>query len=268
MLTADLPIGSQKIPPQQFHLQPVVVEVIRNPTLRTLDLHVVLHQPGSARRRIFSNSLDVHYSNSPRSVLRNRNRKQTGRAGTEQQLSSCNCAMRPADYARLVLEAPRSSLHTVAPDLLPHPFDDAGIVVAVPEVVIESRKAVAFTGVFHLFELLLIELRIVDVAPVESRGIHREARSHSAVGSDDHVVLAGSAVPVGEVQLAARVLRDAGRVGQHGGDIAVGASACCCCSHVPALLPTQHSCPSDKRVRRPASRAWRLLTEFRQIHRS
>ncbi len=71
MLTADLPTGWQKIPPQQFHFQPVVVEVRGRPTLRTLDLHVVLHQPGSARRRIFSNSLDVHRSNFQRECRAN-----------------------------------------------------------------------------------------------------------------------------------------------------------------------------------------------------
>src|ERR1700758_3434816 len=101
------------------------------------------------------------------------NRKQPGPAGSGQQLSPCNCAMRPANYARLVLETSRSSLHTVADHLPPHPFDNAGIVIAVPEIVIESGEAVPFTSVFHLFELLLIELRVVDVSPIESRRIHR-----------------------------------------------------------------------------------------------
>ena len=76
------------------------------------------------------------------------------------------------------------SLHTVAYRLLAYPFDNAGIVIAVPEMVIESGEAVPFTGVFHLFQLLLIELRVVDVSPIESRGIHRETRSHGTVGSD------------------------------------------------------------------------------------
>ena len=38
----------------------VVVQVVRRPALRALDPHVVLDQPGSARRRIVSNSLDMH----------------------------------------------------------------------------------------------------------------------------------------------------------------------------------------------------------------
>src|ERR1700756_1736430 len=133
---------------------------------------------------------------------------------------------------RLVLETSRSSLHTVAHHLLPHPFDNPGIVIAVPEVVIESRKAVPFTGMLHFFKLLLVELRVVDIPPVESRGIHRETRSDGAVGSDDHIILAGTAVPVGEMQLAAGVLRDAGRVGQARGNIAIGASAIA----VPAIF--------------------------------
>ncbi len=60
MLTADLPVGSQEISPQQLHFQSVVVEVVRRLALRTLDLHIVLDQTGSARRRIVSNSFDMH----------------------------------------------------------------------------------------------------------------------------------------------------------------------------------------------------------------
>jgi hypothetical protein len=69
----------------------------------------------------------------------------------------------------LVLKTPRSSLQAVAHNLLPYPFDDASVVITVSKVVIESGEAVALTGVFHLFELLLIELRVVDVAPIERR---------------------------------------------------------------------------------------------------
>jgi len=75
-------LARRKYPLGSFQLQPVVVEVISHPTLRTLDLQLVPHQPASPRRRISSNSLDVHCSNSRGSVLRNRNKKQTGRAGS------------------------------------------------------------------------------------------------------------------------------------------------------------------------------------------
>jgi|SRR6266481_699922 len=68
--------------------------------------------------------------------------------------------------------------------------------------------------------------------PIESRGIHRKTWSNRAVSSDDHVVLAGTAVPVGEMQLAARVVGDAWCVTQHCGDIAIGARAIA----VPAIL--------------------------------
>ena len=70
------------------------------------------------------------------------------------------------------------------------------------------------------------------VAFLEQHNTSHITGSNRALGSDDHVVLAGTAVPVGEMQLAARVLGDAWCVTQHGGDIPVGARAIA----VPAIL--------------------------------
>jgi hypothetical protein len=40
------------------------------------------------------------------------------------------------------------------------------------------------TGVFHILELLLVELRAVDISPVEAGRVHGEAGSDGAVGAD------------------------------------------------------------------------------------
>jgi len=65
---------------------------------------------------------------------------------------------------RLVLEAPRSPLHAIAHHLLPYPCDNARRRYSSIRGVIESRKASGgHRCVFHLFELLVIELRFVDV---------------------------------------------------------------------------------------------------------
>ncbi len=91
----------------------------------------------------------------------------------------------------------------------PQPLKHSRVVVAVRQVVVEGREAVALAGVLHLLELLCIEFWHVDVAPIVRRGIHGETRSHRAVCADDGVVLAGAAVPFGEMELAVRIRRNA-----------------------------------------------------------
>lgn len=66
----------------------------------------------------------------------------------------------------------------------------------------------------HALQLAVIEFMLVDVSPIVRRCIHGEAWSDGAVGADDDVVLPGAAVPLGEMQFAALVLHDAGRVFQ------------------------------------------------------
>ena len=61
-------------------------------------------------------------------------------------------------------------------------------------------------GCLHRRELRLIELRVIDISPIECRPVHRETGRHCAVGANDYVVLACTAVPFGKVQLAIRVL--------------------------------------------------------------
>jgi hypothetical protein len=67
-------------------------------------------------------------------------------------------------------------------------------------------------GVFHVTELLLIELGLVDISPVEGRWANRKTWRHGAVGANDYVVLPSSAIPIGELELSIRVLHDARRL--------------------------------------------------------
>jgi hypothetical protein len=57
----------------------------------------------------------------------------------------------------------------------PQPLDNSRVVVALRQVVVEGREAVAVARVLHLLKLLLVELRRVDVAPIAGRGIHGKA---------------------------------------------------------------------------------------------
>ena len=50
-------------------------------------------------------------------------------------------------------------------------------------------------SLLHRRELAIVELVPVDVSPVVAGAVHGEARSDGAVGADDHVVLAGAALP-------------------------------------------------------------------------
>ena len=69
---------------------------------------------------------------------------------------------------------------------------------------VENKSFLA--GLFHIIQLLAIKRELVDLAPIERGGIHRETRGDSAVGSEDHVVLTGAAVPFAEPQLAVFIL--------------------------------------------------------------
>src|ERR1700676_1284568 len=75
----------------------------------------------------------------------------------------------------------------------------------------------ALAGCFHVRKLTLIELWAIDVSPVESGRVHREAGRHGAVGTNDDVVLSGAAVRFSEPQFAAWLLDNSGhRVEQLG----------------------------------------------------
>src|SRR6266550_6497248 len=79
----------------------------------------------------------------------------------------------------------------------------------------------ALAGRFHGGKLRLVELWAIDVSPVVSRGIHREAGRHGAIGTNDHVVLAGAAVPIRETELAVRLLDNPWHRGQQLGLMAI-----------------------------------------------
>ena len=82
-------------------------------------------------------------------------------------------------FTILVFEASRSReaiLH-----LLPHPFDSASVVVAIRQIVIQRGEAVLLASLLHLSHLLLIELWLIDIAPIEIRGIHRETGPNRSI---------------------------------------------------------------------------------------
>src|SRR5437879_9614267 len=77
----------------------------------------------------------------------------------------------------------------------PQPLDDARIVIAIGQIMIQRGEAVMLASLLHVRELLGIEMKLIDIAPVVGCGIHGEAWCHGAVGADDDVILAGAAVP-------------------------------------------------------------------------
>ena len=61
--------------------------------------------------------------------------------------------------------------------VLQDPADNAAVVVHVTYDVVQRREAVQLAFFFHLRELMPVELRFADNAPVMRGGIHRETRS-------------------------------------------------------------------------------------------
>ncbi len=57
------------------------------------------------------------------------------------------------------------------------PLDDTHVVVTIPQDVIAGGKAMLHAALFHLIQLLYIELVIPDGSPVIGCGIHGKARS-------------------------------------------------------------------------------------------
>src|SRR5260370_21579236 len=88
-----------------------------------------------------------------------------------------------------ILETAHAALEFIFDRVEPEPLDHTGVVVAVREIVIQSRKTMPLAGRFHLGKLRVIELWAIDVSPVVGRGVHREARRHGAIGTNDDVVL-------------------------------------------------------------------------------
>src|ERR1700730_5817254 len=80
--------------------------------------------------------------------------------------------------------------------LLPQPLHHASRAVAVSDVVPQRRKAIRLEALFHIRELLDIELLIADGAPVVVCVVHLSFASESPVGSNKQPVLSGAAPPV------------------------------------------------------------------------
>src|SRR5215471_382086 len=64
------------------------------------------------------------------------------------------------------VKAASSTLQPVLHDLLPDELDDPRVVVAIREIVIPCRETVTLTGLLHVAQLVVIELRSVDTSPV------------------------------------------------------------------------------------------------------
>ena len=69
---------------------------------------------------------------------------------------------RRASFIKTASPAFQSILNEIRPDEL----DDARVVVAVCEIVIQSRKTVPLTGFLHASQLFAIKLRMIDASPV------------------------------------------------------------------------------------------------------
>src|SRR5580700_11311416 len=96
-------------------------------------------------------------------------------------------------------------------------------------------------GCFHASQLFRVKLVAINVSPVVGGGIHRETRSHGAVGADDDVVLARPAVPFGKMQFTIGILHKAGRSGKLLGDIAVGPGSIAVPSEAFEVTSTCHA---------------------------
>jgi hypothetical protein len=111
-----------------------------------------------------------------------------------------------------LIKAASTTSQSIPNKLRPNEFDDARVVIAIRKVVIQGRETMPLARLFHLSQLAVVKLGIIDVAPVEWRSIHRETWRHSAIGPDDHIILARAAIPLGEMQILRGVLHDARHV--------------------------------------------------------
>jgi hypothetical protein len=67
----------------------------------------------------------------------------------------------------LIFKASGSALHAVFDQVGPNELDYPRIVVAIGEIVIESRETMLLTSLFHSGQLICFEFVTVDVSPVE-----------------------------------------------------------------------------------------------------
>src|ERR1700733_5809515 len=135
---------------------------------------------------------------------------------------NCYCISRVMrQFQKLVLEASGAALHPILDQVRPHELDHPCIVVAIREIVIQRREAMLLACFLHTCELAVVEVVLIDVAPIVGGSVHREAGSDGAVGSDDDIILASAAVPLGKMQFAIGILDDSRSIDQPLGNVAV-----------------------------------------------
>jgi len=71
--------------------------------------------------------------------------------------------------------------------------------------VVQCRKAVALAYLFHVAQLLVLELQFVDISPVNRGWVQRKARSEGTVCSNHDIVLARPAIPVSKTEIAVAI---------------------------------------------------------------
>lgn len=98
-----------------------------------------------------------------------------------------------------ILKALRAALGSLLDQVFPHELNDARVVVAIGKVVVQGGEAMLLAGVLHFRQGFAFEFVAFDGAPVVGGPIHGEAGRNRTVSADDHVVLAGAAVPFGEM---------------------------------------------------------------------
>ena|SRR5208282_4996504 len=79
-----------------------------------------------------------------------------------------------------LVEAASAALQPILYELRPDEFDDARVVVAICKVVIQGGETMPLARLFHVSQLGIAKLRMIDVSPVEGRSMHRETGRHSA----------------------------------------------------------------------------------------
>ena len=75
--------------------------------------------------------------------------------------------METSFFSDSLLEAAHATLEFVLDRVRPKPLDDPCIVIAVGQVVVQRGKTMTLAGFFHGGQLRLIELRAIDISPIE-----------------------------------------------------------------------------------------------------
>jgi hypothetical protein len=63
---------------------------------------------------------------------------------------------------------------------------------------VQRGEAVLLAGLLHITQLITVKRELIDIAPIKGSGVHGKARCHGSVGSDDHVIVLGTAIPFAE----------------------------------------------------------------------